>query len=49
MRGEIKQQIISQYAKGSSFMVRKNKQYIYIYELVRLLKIFNEASRIEIN
>lgn len=42
-----KRHTISQYANDSLFMVRGNKQYID--ELVRLLKLFGEASCMEIN
>ena len=45
--GGKKQQSISQYADDSSFMVRGEKRYVD--ELVRLLKVFSEASGIEIN
>ena len=42
-----KQQSISQYADDFSFMIRGEKQYVD--ELVRLLKLFSEASGMEIN
>jgi hypothetical protein len=45
--GDKKQQSISQYADDSSFMVRGEKKYVD--ELVRLLKVFSEASVMEIN
>ena len=45
--GGKKQQSISQYADNSSFMVRGEKQYVD--KLVRLLKLFSEASGMEIN
>ena len=45
--GENKQQNISQYADGSSFIVRGDKRYVD--ELVCLLKVFSEASGMEIN
>ena len=41
------QQSISQYADDSSFMVRGDKRYVD--ELVRILKVFSEASGMEIN
>ena len=45
--GGKKQHSVSQYADDSSFMVRGDKRYVD--ELVRLLKLFSEASGIEIN
>lgn len=45
--GGTKQQSISQYADDSSFMVRGEKRDVD--ELVRLLKVFSEASGMEIN
>lgn len=45
--GGKKQHSISQFANGSSFMVKGEKRYVD--ELVRLLKVFSVASRMEIN
>lgn len=45
--GGKKQQYISQYADDSSFMVKDEKKDVD--ELVRLLKMFSEASGMEIN
>ena len=45
--GGKKQQCISQYADDSSFMVKGDKRDVD--ELVRLLKMFSEASGMEIN
>ena len=45
--GGNKQQSISQYADDFSFVVRGDKKYVD--ELVRLLKVFSEASGMEIN
>lgn len=42
-----KQHCISQYADDLSFMVRGDKRYVD--ELVGLLKVLNEASRMEIH
>ena len=47
LSGGQKQQSISQYADDSSFMIRGEKKYID--ELVRLLKVFNGTSGMEIN
>ena len=45
--GGKKQQYISQYADDSSFMVKDEKKDVD--GLVRLLKMFSEASGMEIN
>ena len=45
--GGKRQQSISQYADDSSFMVRGEKRYVD--EMVRVLKVFSEASGMEIN
>ena len=44
--GKTNQQSISQYVFDSSFIIREEK--IYVDELVRLLKVFSEASEMKI-
>ena len=45
--GGKRQQSISQYVDNSSFMVRGEQRYVD--EMVRILKVFSEASGMEIN
>ena len=45
--GRNKQQSISQYADDSSFVIRGDKKYVD--ELVKILKVFSDASGMEIN
>ena len=44
--GDRKQQYISQYTNDSSFMVRGDKHYVD--EMMRILKVFIEASGMKI-